>query len=234
MRVIEVVIETQGRVGMASREVGRTVDSGEYILNTALHYAFGFAAGRYADTLGRPTYLEDTESVVEELYITPAAPLTPPNHLTTTYNARGDRYATINYDAANDPDQDKNLPRFGRERAFTHGNRFRTYVIPGTRAAESIDRELPVYIRLGKKRGKAKLHTRLVSARRESGSFRTNHPISAYDHDRTPLQNVIAKNMRPTPLILQADYDGEHLIIPQEDGDPIKLPAGLQFLKEKR
>jgi hypothetical protein len=40
--------------------------------------------------------------------------------------------------------------------------------------------------------------------------------------------------MRPTPLILQADYDGEHLIIPQEDGDPIKLPADLQFLKEKR
>lgn len=234
MRVIEVIIETQGRVGMAAREVGRTVDSGEYILNTALHYAFGFAAGRYADTLGHPTYIEDTVSIVDELYITPAAPLGPPNHLTTTYNARGDRYATINYDAANDPDQDKNLPRFGRERAFTHGNQFRTYVIPGTRDAESIHEELPTYIRLGKKRGKAKLHSGVVTARRESGTFRTNHPIGAYDHDRTPLQNVIARNMRPTPLILQADYDGEHFAIPREDDEPIKLPAGLKFLKEKR
>lgn len=235
MEVVEAVLETQGRVAFAAREVGRTVDTGEYILNTALHYALGIAAGRYVDTKHRPTYLEDTEAAIENLYITPAEPLDSPDYLTTVYNARGDRYATVNYDATEDPDQDKNLPRFGRERAFRHGNQFRFYLLPRELAAKAIEERLPVYVRLGKKRGKAKLHTRIVEAQRRSGRFTSNHPFSAYDYDGMPLGSVVSKQMRPTPLILQAEYEDDHLVIPRGDREPpARIPAELQFLRRKR
>ena len=235
MDVVEIVLETQGKVGFASREVGRMADTAEYLLNTALHYAFGFAAGRYVDTIHRPTYLEDTADVVEELYLTPAEPLEHPDYWTTIYNARGDRYATVNYAAADDPDQKINLPRFGRERTFAQGNRFRCYAIPRATSADEVESQLPAYARLGKKRGKAKVHTRLVTARRETGRFTANHPFSAYDYEGTPLGSVISKNMRPTPLILQAEYEDEHLAIPRSpDEPPAKLPANLQFLRTKQ
>jgi CRISPR-associated protein Csc1 len=207
MNVVEVVIETQGRVAFAAREIGRTVDTGEYLLNTALHYAFGFASGRYIDTKHKPTYVEDTEEAVRQVYVSPAEPLASPDYLTTIYNSRGDRYATVNYDATEDPDQDKNLPRFGRERAFRHGNLFRSYLIPREVAAEEIAETLPRYVRLGKKRGKAKLHVRTVEAQQRSGEFVSNHPFGAYDYDGTPLGSVVSKQMRPTPLILQAEYE---------------------------
>lgn len=235
MQVVEVVLETQGMVGFASREVGRTVDTAEYVLNTALHYAFGFASGRYVDTEHRPTYVEDTESVVDELYVTPAEPLESPSYWTTIYNARGDSYTEINYSAADDPDQDYNLPRFGRQRAFSHGNYFRSYIIPKSVSASEIVDELPAYVRLGKKRGKAKLHIRILNARRETGEFTLNHPISTYDYTEIPLGSVISKNMRPTPLLLQAEYDDEYLSIPRQDSEqPAEIPYNLTFLKAKR
>lgn len=235
MELIEVVIETEGRVGFAAREVGRTIDTGEYILNTALHYAFGLASGRYVDTEHRPTYIKDTADVADQLYVAPAEPLESPDYVTTIYNARDDRYATVNYAATEDPDQDKNLPRFGRERAFSHGNQFRTYLVPYERDVDLVLANLPDYVRLGKKRGKAKLHTRRVEARCETGRFVSNHPIGAYDYDGTPLGSVISRNMRPTPLILQAEYDDEHLVVPREnDESPAKLPADLRFLDAKR
>jgi len=234
MNVVEVVLETQGKVGFASREVGRTVDSAEYILNTALHYALGFAQGRYVDTLHRPKYVEDTADVADDVYITPAEPVESPSYWTTIYNARGNRYATINYAAANDPDQDINIPRFGRERAFSHGNEFRCYVIPKDADASEVVSDLPAYVRLGKKRGKAKLHVRTINGRRKNGEFTLNHPIGAYDYEGKPLGSVISKNMRPTPLLLQAEYEDEHLEIPRDEEKPAKLPVALTFLAKKR
>lgn len=235
MELIEVVIETQGRVGFAAREVGRTVDTGEYILNTALHYAFGLASGRYVDTVDHPTYIEDTAEIADQVYIAPAEPLDSPDYVTTIYNARGDRYATVNYAAADDPDQDKNLPRFGRERAFAQGNQFRTYLVPYERDAAAVVAELPRYVRLGKKRGKVKLHVRRVEAQRQTGRFVSNHPIGTYDYDGTPLGSVISRNMRPTSLILQAEYEDEHFVAPRGDDEPpAKFPANLQFLGTKR
>lgn len=235
MHVVEVILETQGKVGFASREVGRTVDTAEYLLNTALHYALGFASGRYIDTEHRPTYIEDTEAVVDQLYITPAAPLESPNYWTTIYNARGNDYTTVNYAAADDPDQDINIPRFGRQRAFSNGNEFRCYIIPREQSAGAILETLPAYVRLGKKRGKAKVHAKIIEASRETGEFTLNHPISVYDYTESPLGNLISKNMRPTPLLLQAEYNDEYLVIPNEsDNRPIKLPIDLQFLTKKR
>lgn len=237
MHVVEATIETKGGVWFASREVGRLADTAEYILNTALHYAFGFASGRYVDTTRQPTYIEDTEEVIEEVYISPAAPLHGAEYWTTIYNARGDSYTTVNYAATDDPQQDLNIPRFGRRRSLSHANKFRCYLVPqdGTDADEIRER-IPRYVRLGKKRGKAKVETETRVAREMTGEFTTNHPISTYDYDAVPVGGVISKNMRPTPLILQAEYEGEYLEVRTEaEDEPARIiPADLQFLKTKR
>lgn len=234
MNVVEVRLTTQGRVGFASREVGRLADTSEYILNTALYYALGFAGGRYVDTEFQPTYIEDTEEVAEELYITPAAPVEQPNYSTAFYNARGDDYATVNYSAEDDPQQSLNLPKFGSERRFSHGNQFRLYVIPKESGAREISEQIPGYVRLGKKRGKVRVDTRIVEARRSTGEFVANHPFGVHDYDNTPKSNVVSKKMRPTPIILQAKYEDDHISIPREDRPNAKLPTHLTFLRKKR
>lgn len=235
MDVVEARITTLGRVGFASREIGRLADTEEYILNTALHYALGLASGRYADTEFRPTYIEDTAEVVDEVYVTPAAPLARPEYSAAIYNARDDTYATVNYSAEDDPQQDLNLPRFGRDRKFSQDNEFRFYLIPKTVDTDDLLDKLPRYARLGKKRGKIRIDYTKRRVRRESGEFTATHPFGIYDYGRVPIGNTVSKRMRPTPLILQATYDAEHLVIPTNDqGNPTKLPTDLQFLKTKR
>lgn len=234
MDVIEARITTLGRVGFASREIGRLADTDEYILNTALHYALGLASGRYADTEFRPTYLEDTADVADEVYITPAAPISRPNYSTAIYNARDDTYASVNYSAEDDPQQKLNLPRFGRDRKFSQENEFRFYLIPKSVDVEEIIYRLPRYARLGKKRGKIRIDYIRRDTRHKSGEFTSNHPFGIHDYEGVPLGNTVSKRMRPTPLILQATYDANHLVISTENGRPTKLPEDLHFLKTKR
>lgn len=250
MQVIEATIRTMGEVGFASREVGRLADTEPYVLNTALYYALGFASGRYVDRTFEPTYIEDTDPVADEVYVTPAASIPAPDagsvqtdYITSTYSARGDDYATVNYSAQNDPNAKQNLPSFGRRRVLGHGNHLRCYLVPKSISATEIDERVPQYIRIGKKRGKARIDTRLVDARRKTDEYELGHPIGAYDHAEPPTGNVITKRMQPTPLILQGDYEGEHLAIStrppdagEDDGsfERVHLPAGARFLETKR
>jgi CRISPR-associated protein Csc1 len=244
MQVIEATIRTMGEVGFASREVGRLADTEPYVLNTALYYALGFASGRYVDRKFEPTYIEDTDAVADEVYVTPAAPVPAPgsssiqtDYITSTYNARGDEYATVNYSK-------QNLPSFGRRRVLGHGNHLRCYLVPKSESVRTIHERVPQYIRLGKKRGKARVDTRLVEAQRETGEYELGHPLGAYDHAEPPTGNVITKRMQPTPLILQGDYEGDYIAIStrradadsgdEERRERVHLPADVRFLETKR
>lgn len=240
MEVLEATIRTRGEVTFTSREVGRLADTESYILNTALYYAVGLASGRYVDTDYEPTYIADTEHVADDVYISPAAPVpgTNPNYVTTTYNATRDAYAEINYSAEDDPYEKQNLPSFGRRRSLAHGVDLRFFLIPRKRSINELLDEIPQYIRLGKKRGKARLDVTIREATEQTGKFQLNHPIGAYDHDEIPLSNVITKSMKPTPLVLQGDYEGEYLKIDrttaEDSPSSVKLPRGITFLKKKR
>ena len=240
MDVLEGTIRTRGEVTFTSREVGRLADTEPYVLNTALYYALGLASGRYVDTSYEPTYIQDTEEIAEDVYVSPAAPVPEisPNYVTTTYNTTRDEYVEINYSAEDDPYEKQNLPSFGRRRSLAQGTHLRFFVVPRGKSAEELKDDLPQYVRLGKKRGKARVDLRVRQATEHEGSFQLNHPIGAYDHEESPLGNVITKSMKPTPLILQGDYEGEYLQIDREDAesepDEVELPRGLTFLKTKR
>ncbi|WP_256547916.1 type I-D CRISPR-associated protein Cas5/Csc1 [Halovivax gelatinilyticus] len=245
MQVIEATLTTHGKVGFASREVGRMTDTDPCILNTALHYALGLASGRYVDVIHQPTYIEDTADVVDDVYVTPAAPArierqgtARTEYLTTNRNARSDTYATPNYPATDDPTgrADKNLPTFERERALAPENAFRFYVFPYGQEASEVSTRLPSYIRLGKKRGKGHVSYRIVDAERRSGTFNLGHPLSVYDHDAMPTGGVVMKQMQPTPVWFEGEFDTDHYAIesPFPNESRIRYPAGAKFLATKR
>lgn len=240
MDVLEATIRTRGEITFTSREVGRLADTEPYILNTALYYALGLASGRYVDRSFEPTYLDDTDPIAKEVYISPAAPVpgTNPRYVTTTYNATRDEYAVVNYSAEDDPYGSQNLPSYGRRRSLTHSTELRFFIIPRERDTTAVAEDLPQYVRIGKKRGKARIDLTAREAKELTGSFRLNHPIGAYDHDVTPIGNVVSKSMQPTPLIIQGDYKGKYLQIDRSDAktEPkaVSLPSGLTFLATKR
>jgi len=245
MQIIEATLTTRGKVGFASREVGRMTDTDPCILNTALHYALGLASGRYVDVSHQPTYVEDTADVVDEVYVTPAAPARAERlgsirteYLTTNRNARSDTYATPNYPADDDPTgkSERNLPTFERERALAPENVFRFYLFPYERDAAGLTTQLPSYIRLGKKRGKGHVNYRIVDAERRSGTFRLGHPLSVYDHETRPVGGVVMKQMQPTPVWFEGEFESNHYAIepPFPNEERVHYPAEAKFLATKR
>ena len=235
MEVLEATLRTRGEVTFTSREVGRLADTEPYLLNTALYYALGLASGRYVDTSYEPTYVEDTAGITD-IYVSPGAPVsdTAPNYVTTTYNATRDEYAEVNHSAQDDPNAKQNLPSYGRRRSLAHGTVLRFFIIPSDRSADDLKDRLPQYVRLGKKRGKARLDIQKRTATRQSGEFRLTHPIGAYDYPEPPEGNIITKSMKPTPLILQGEYSGEYISIDRGEQDRVRFPVGLTFLATKR
>lgn len=170
---LEVTIRTQGEIWFASREVGRLADTEPYFLNTALYYAFGFASGRYVDRSFDPTYLDDTDEVAEELYVTPATPsdssragLT--NRITSTYNTSSDDYATINYAATDDENTDakQNLPTYGRRRVLGHGNELTCYLLDVASARMNSSRASPATSVSGRNAAKRVLRPSLSVSRK--------------------------------------------------------------------
>lgn len=239
---LEVTLRTQGEIWFASREIGRLADTEPYFLNTALYYALGLASGRYVDALFEPTYLDDTADIADEIYVTPAMPTGSPsdgiaNRITSTYNTSSDDYATINYSAQEDPNASKNLPEYGRRRVLGHGNTLRCYLLGRESSVAELDDRVPGYIRLGKKRGKARAETRALNVAERTGEYELGHPIGAYDTDQMPVGNLVTKRMRPTPLVAQGSYEGEHITLNDpnsEDEGTVCLPADVMFLKTKR
>lgn len=64
---VECSIETLDRTLYASREVGDLVDTGDYILSTALYHAFGFVSGKYINSGNKPSYIEETSEIYKKV-----------------------------------------------------------------------------------------------------------------------------------------------------------------------
>ena len=229
MKAYRLEIQTEGIVRGAAREIGRLVETGSYISNTSLYYALGISTSRYADTLGKPTYTEDTEDE-KNIYVAPAQPVNETMYTNLLTTVSGNKYAERNL-SAQDPDNeiaDKNFPKVGTEKVMTSGNKFETFLI----AENGV--ELPKYFRLGKKRGKRSLEIEEVEIEEKSGDFTTSHPIGAYDTKLTPKGDLLTRKIRPAPLILQARYEGEYYELNYGESERTVLPGDLEFLKQKR
>jgi CRISPR-associated protein Csc1 len=257
---VECSIETLDRTLYASREVGDLVDTGDFILSTALHYAFGFVSGKYINFGNKPSYLEETSEIYKKFYITPAKPelvgeyvskilgaqaskgkaIPLPylgGHSVSQWNARPHQYAVKNWKAAELPKEQKgkNLPKFGRELVLDQQNLLTAYILPYEDDAASLASRIPRYVRLGKKRSKARVMTKVVEGTIEEGEFLSNHPFGIYDYEGVPLGDLVSVRMRPVPLIVQGRYKGKFIRIPHAGKrEDIVFPYKLEFLKAKR
>jgi len=260
IQVVECSIETLDRTLYASREVGDLVDTGDFILSTALHHAFGFISSKYVNFGNRPSYVEETSEICRSFYVTPAKPESVNEymrknlgvqkttgraesqpylggHSTSQWNARPHQYAVKNWSAKEMPTdlKGKNLPKFGKERVLDQQNLLTAYILPYEVEASSLAAKIPRYIRLGKKRSKARVRTRIIEGMIEEGEFLTNHPFGIYDYDAIPLGDLITIRMRPVPLIVQGRYRGKFIRMPREEKrEDVVLPYKLEFLKAKR
>jgi len=259
-QVVECSIETLDRTLYASREVGDLVDTGDFILSTALHHAFGFVSSKYINFGNKPSYVEETSEIYKKFYITPAKPesiieymkkilkvqkqIGGPEpipylggHSTSQWNARPHQYAVKNWSAKEMPKdlKGKNLPKFGKERVLDQQNLLTAYILPYEIEAPSLAAKIPRYIRLGKKKSKARVSARIIEGVIEEGEFLTNHPFGIYDYDGVPLGDLISIRMRPVPLIIQGRYQGKFIRIPLDGKkEDVVLPHKLEFLKAKR
>jgi len=82
----------------------------------------------------------------------------------------------------------------------------------------------------GKKRGKARVETDPLDVSEGDGEFDLGHPIGAYDTSLTPIGNLVTKRMRPTPLVMQASYEGAYVELKSSDPDD----DGIQLLLTQR
>jgi len=158
-------------------------------------------------------------------------------HSTSQWNTRLHQYAVKNWKAAEQPKElkGKNLPKFGKERVLDPQNLLTAYILPYEVEAASLISEIPRYIRLGKKKSKARVSTRIIEGTIEEGEFLSNHPFGIYDYEGVPLGDLISVRMRPVPLIIQGRYEGKFIRIPRDGKqESIVLPYKLEFLKAKR
>lgn len=229
MKAYRLEIKTEGIIRGAAREIGRLVETGRYISNTSLYYALGITQSQYAETRGKPDYINQTEDE-NNIYIAPARPMNETKFTNLLTTVSGNKYAEKNLSAA-DPNNevaDKNFPKVGTEKVVTSGNKFETFLI----AEEEV--ELPRYFRLGKKRGKCILEVEEVEIEEKEGEFTSSHPIGAYDTNLTPEGDLLTRKIRPAPLILQARYEGSYYELRYRDDEKAFLPGDVEFLKQKR
>ena len=229
MKAYRVEIETEGIIRGAAREIGRLVETGSYISNTSLYYALGISNSQYAETRGKPDYINQTEDE-KDIYVAPARPVNETKYTNLLTTVSGNKYAELNL-SAQDPDNevaDMNFPKKGTEKVLTSENKFETFIL----SEEELN--LPRYFRLGKKRGKCSLTVEEVEVEEKNGEFTTSHPIGAYDTEMTPKGDLLTRKIRPAPLILQARYEGPYYELRYSNSERATLPGDLEFLKQKR
>src|SRR5271157_211452 len=105
IRAFKGTLELMSELFFASVEPGDNFTTEPIILNTALYYALGYAKGNYINfpaKKGRgsvkqnPTYIVNTESLFETVYVTPAKVINKPEFTTELNNSRSDDYVQSN------------------------------------------------------------------------------------------------------------------------------------------
>ena len=231
VRAFRGILELMSELFFASLEPGDNYTTEPIILNTALFYALGYAKGNYVNfpKKGRkqnPSYLEDTDGLADHIYVTPARVINKPELTTEIYNSRSDDYVQSNTLAEGDEDANTPTGRYGARKQIQPGAQFLFYVL----TFDGSEPDMPPYLRLGKKRCKARVEWGEVSTSISDGIYNTTHPLLTEDLDSVPLGDLSFKRMQPFDIIQTARFSGYHIKI---DGKDV-LPLNVRFLRGMR
>lgn len=235
IRAFKGTLELMSELFFASVEPGDNFTTEPIILNTALYYALGYAKGNYINfpaKKGRgsskqnPTYIVDTESLFETVYVTPAKVINKPEFTTELNNSRNDDYVQSNN--LSNADSDANTPtgRYSARKQIQPGARFLFYVL----TFDGSKPDMPSYVRLGKKRCKALVEWEEVVASISEGEYKTTHPVLIDDLESVPLGDISFKRMQPFDVLQKGRFAGKYIKLGSKD----VLPMNVRFLWRMR
>lgn len=196
----------------ATRETGRLYETGRYLHNYALSYAFGFAQSPWFHREQVPHYAEDLLPLNETVYVTPAEPERVTFQLATF--KYGEELLHVEMEQAS-----RNTPSFGRAKELAPESTFQCYVLSAAPLT------LPRWIRLGKWHSKALVETEEVAVQQRSGDYRAASPLNPLDVPPSILRAFDIVSMPPSSLVANALCSGEYYAIRAGMG----LPVGLRY-----
>ncbi len=234
MHIYRVTIELLDYVFYATTERGKVYETGAFIHNYALAYALGLAQGdtyAYAPQVQQPHYVEELTPLNDSLYLTPAAPQRVAHRL-VQWNTIREGYAL--------PAKAPSLgyPDWGFARVLRPGSLFTCYLLlqkdaslPRSPALQGLLAGRPVWIRLGKFPGKARLQAeRAESVQEKRGPFETEAMLNWRDLEQDPLVCDIVAASLPTRLLSRAHFKNGAYYEARFGAEVVRLPAEMRFL----
>lgn len=199
----------------ATREAGRLYETGRYLHNYALTYAFALAQAPYFNGEQVPRYTEDLLAVGQRGdYVTPALPLAVRFQLATIKYGEEVTHTEMVQGRVN-------TPSFGRLKELAPESTFRCYVFREQPAP------LPRWIRLGKWHSKAWVTFESVAVERRTGDYVAACPLNPLDvPEGTRLYAFDIVSMPPCSLVANARCHGEYYAV---EGDHRGIPVGLRY-----
>jgi CRISPR-associated protein Csc1 len=196
----------------ATREAGRLYETGRYLHNYSLTYAFGLVQSPWFHAEQVPHYAQDLAPLREAMYVTPAEPERITFQLATF--KYGEEQLHVEMLQA-----ERNTPSFGRAKELAPESTFRCYVL----SAELL--KLPRWIRLGKWHSKALVETEAIEVRRRSGDYVAAGPLNPLDMPPGALRAFDIVSMPPSSLVANARCSGDYYEVERGVG----LPIGLAY-----
>jgi CRISPR-associated protein Csc1 len=197
----------------ATREIGRLYETGRYLHNYALTYAFGLAHAPYFASLQVPHYPDELRPLNDVgLYVTPALPMEVSFGLATFKYGEEPSHTEMLQGT-------RNTPSFGRAKELAPESTFVCYVLSATPIA------LPRWIRLGKWHSKALVETEAIMVKLRNDAYMAAGPLNPLDVPPNTLRAFDIISMPPSSLVANARCHGEHYEVERGVG----LPAGLRY-----
>jgi CRISPR-associated protein Csc1 len=233
MQVYRAVLELLDYVFFATLERGKVYETGAFIHNYALTYAFRLASAPYSHLLQEPHYEDELHPANERgVYLTPARPL--------DVSLRRVQFNTISegYGFAG-KERSIGYPDWGFIRALRPGSRFDFYVLvadPATLPEASMFaaalQGLPAYIRLGKFSSKARVELQKADRVEERrGEFTANVLLNWRDLSVEPaFPGDIYAAALPTRLIANSLFVDVHYYLAHFGEEVVCLPRDMRFL----
>jgi CRISPR-associated protein Csc1 len=232
MHIYRGTLELLDYVFYATVERGKVYETGAFIHNYALAYAFGLAEGvPYAHLRQQPHYREELAPLNEVVYLTPAAPVRI-GHRLVQWNTIREGYAL----AGKLPSL--GYPDWGFARVLRPESVFVFYAlvvdppnVPVAPAFRDVLEGRVARIRLGKFPGKARVRLEPATAVKvNEGEFVAHTLLNWRDLTADPLVCDVLATSLPTRLLSNTYFDRGKYYEAHFGDDMVRLPAEMRFL----
>lgn len=196
----------------ATRELGRLYETGRYLHNYALTYAFGMAVSPWFHREQVPHYADDLRPLSGQIYVTPAQPERVTFQLGTF--KYGEEIMHVEMQQA-----ERNTPSFGRAKELAPESTFACYVLSAAPLA------LPRWVRLGKWHSKALVEAAELPVQERAGDYRAACPLNPLDVPPGTLRAFDIISMPPASLVANARCAGVYYEVSRGVG----IPAGMRY-----